>query len=1202
MKPITIFHTADIHTPDARLHPEWNRKAIASLTTLAETAEARKPDLVVIAGDLYHGGIQNSAAAGFPAFIAVIRRILNVCPIAAVSGTTTHDPAGAYRALTTLKAGHPFILLDPAEMSPPVAWLCEDGTVAVEIYSQEDPVGGGTNAKLMILGCPEPTREWILAGMEGAETADMAGALKDAMKRLLLGYGAIRAQYPDVPCVFLYHGAVDGASMQNGQVVGASEITIGREDLSLVGADYYALGHIHVAQQIGELPAYYAGNAYPKEWGELGTSGFNLVTIAKNNAGPGSGWGGIPFVADIHRINYPHPRRVKFSLDWPEPAGPEVEGVQAWVAYRATEEQAEKIDTAALLEAYIEQGALPGSRVTVDVIRTETVRAAEITEKKSLRDKVKVKAEADGAAEPAESVLLKSEQLEREAEQMGYGGTSHHLRLKKVRVRGHYAHVKRLGVDEVTLDLSKFGPGLIALTGPNGYGKTSLGENAHWFPCEWSPGRDRKGGLKDSFCLRDSLREVWKDDPRTGEEYRSLIEIDGKNASGKVKCHLFRRAPGGEWQPLGNDSMASYLDEVTKLEGSPRMFLRSAFWAQEPSDNNPRIRRATEGEKKELFAELAISVPYKVYAANTKAKADAIDGEISKERDQIALLEGQLAELPDMVKERETKTEDLRTRNLRLASIESDGKAAAKKVDDLAKALQAQKIAETEVSGLKAENVKRAGVIADANEQVAGYAKAVERKVAAEKIIEAHGILTKEEGAEHERISGIRKERERLTTEYGREQATHSDTCQQLESQKSGLRTEIARLEGDREVIRARIDHLKLETRKPINPECPECGQRAHADTCSSIAKLTAEKAQNDNFLADSEAKFDEFSDKIQEKEVLIEGIIIPDSPPPPILPSVDEQALQRIRGQIQALKVEEAREVLQAAQEAAARTEELRKQIQTAEAEIRKVEDRILKLEATFEAALEGKHQQASAEYEDLRRKYGDARVEAAKVKEQLVALETRVKDLEKQGADIKERKATLDTKAADLSEWRYLEKACGPDGIPALELDALGPSIAAEANKLLGVLKNYEVDNHYDQIKFETTRIAGKGKDTHQIEDFTIWCHDTKLGLSDDMQWVDFAKISVGEAVWVDTALMEAFAIIRERNSGKRSLTQWRDEGDSALDAESRRAYFALLNAAQEASGRYQTIITSHSPEALEMIEQRIDIRDLAKKENQV
>ena len=78
--------------------------------------------------------------------------------------------------------------------------------------------------------------------------------------------------------MMLYHGAVTGATMANGQLVEGG-ISIGREDLELVGADYYALGDIHLAQQIPGLPAYYPGSAYPVNWGEVDQKGFNLVEL-----------------------------------------------------------------------------------------------------------------------------------------------------------------------------------------------------------------------------------------------------------------------------------------------------------------------------------------------------------------------------------------------------------------------------------------------------------------------------------------------------------------------------------------------------------------------------------------------------------------------------------------------------------------------------------------------------------------------------------------------------------------------------------------------------------------------------------------------------------------------------------------------------------------------------------------------------------
>ena len=200
----------DLHVPDARIHPEWHRRAIASLTTLAETVERVRPALVTLPGDLYEGGIQNSEAAGFPAFIALIRRILNVCPIAAVSGTPSHDAPGAYKALAALDGKYDFVLLQPGR-----AYAIDSDNLF-----DCDSLPDRSHSNLLVFGLPEPSREWLLA--KETNGSDATEALKTHLRAILLGYGAIRAEYPDVPCVFLFHGVVAGATMQNGQTVGAT--------------------------------------------------------------------------------------------------------------------------------------------------------------------------------------------------------------------------------------------------------------------------------------------------------------------------------------------------------------------------------------------------------------------------------------------------------------------------------------------------------------------------------------------------------------------------------------------------------------------------------------------------------------------------------------------------------------------------------------------------------------------------------------------------------------------------------------------------------------------------------------------------------------------------------------------------------------------------------------------------------------------
>lgn len=54
-------------------------------------------------------------------------------------------------------------------------------------------------------------------------------------------------------------------------------------------------------------------------------------------------------------------------------------------------------------------------------------------------------------------------------------------------------------------------------------------------------------------------------------------------------------------------------------------------------------------------------------------------------------------------------------------------------------------------------------------------------------------------------------------------------------------------------------------------------------------------------------------------------------------------------------------------------------------------------------------------------------------------------------------------------------------------------------------------------------------------------------------------------------------------------------KDECDGALDPEARLAYFRMLEAAHQESGRHHTIVITHSQEAQEMVAQRIVMSEL-------
>ena len=588
-----------LHFADAHFDATTADRALASLAVVAEAGAREQVSAFVLAGDLFNRGVVNSSAARLPDLLAAIGRLLDIAPVLAVSGTPTHDVAGCYAPLQVIEGRkHLFTLLSP-------------GGQAV--------ING-----CLFLGLPEPSKEWLLAGGNGLSAEESAERVKAELRKILLGMGAIRAAHPELPAVMLYHGAIEGATLANGQLLEGG-IALGREDLALVGADYYAMGHVHLAQQIPGLPAYYSGSAFPVDWGETDQKGCNLVELHKREPRMDS----AQPLPTIMRIPFPHPPRRKIVVDWidaDEPISEPIDGFQIWQVYRATKEESRDIDTDKILASMIINGALVGSRVTVELIPTETVRAAEITEQHHLRDKLRIYAEASSEEAPAESVLAKADALEQEAVQ-GLGETGAHLRIRKLRLRGATGIWKGLGVDEITLDLDAYDAGLIALVGPNGAGKSTLLENMHPWPCLLT----RDGKLQDHFRLRDSSRELWFTDERDGAEYRALILIDGVNATGKAEFHLFC----GD-APLTNGRREDYEAAIGRLFGSLALFLRSAFVSQRATKNNPDLAEATKGEKKAIFRELAGLDYLQAAAESAKGKGAAIETEVSRGEAVIA--------------------------------------------------------------------------------------------------------------------------------------------------------------------------------------------------------------------------------------------------------------------------------------------------------------------------------------------------------------------------------------------------------------------------------------------------------------------------------------------------------------------------------------------------------------------------------------
>ncbi|MBL8968249.1 MAG: hypothetical protein JNG85_14680 [Spirochaetaceae bacterium] len=1166
-----ILHTADIHA-----RRDCWAEVRASLHALAADARRNGADLIAISGDIAHGPLQNSERDIFDALCAEIQALADIAPVVMIYGTPSHDAPGSLEVFEKLAAAHEIRILRPGR-----AYLL--GTTGM-IY--DDLVEGPVvreDMKLLLFGVPEPNKKWLLAngGATGKDESD--SAVRQAMRSLLLGLGGMRKAHSELPCVLLYHGQVSGARTGTGfGVESGSGLAVSIDDLRAVSADYYALGDIHEPQKIGDLEAYYPGSVYPSSWGETHKAGANVVEIVRGNSDPEDLFGTGPdtTTVKVSRLDFPHPVRLKVSV-------PDARGVAAelpkvasllWYEITCTAEETATIDTDALLAECVRNGALPGSRVTLNVLPTETVRAGEIAEKKTLREKVQVWGENSSTTIP-ETALEKADELELEAAAAGAVASGAHIRITRLRLRGAKGIYKNQRRDEIDLDLETYGQGVIALVGANGQGKTTLLENMH----PWPQMLTRDGTLKSHFRLRDSFRDLYFVDERTGWHYRALIQVNAATASGGAEYFL-SVDKGQGFQPVEGVTgrLVDYEAAIGSLFGSLELYLRTAFVTQRPSKAAPDLAEATKGERKALFAELSGIDYLEAYRAEAKARADALESDLLRfdaTIDAAADVEALLAQLEG----------DIRLNAENEAAAEGDAVHATETGMRLKaeRDLIASRVGELERKAARKADLEReiaaaAQAIQAAETEILSFRRAADGKGKAE------AELATIRGLEGE-AAALRAEKAKIDEKNRAALVAHQGEVRAVEERR---RTAQAALDGKRReasAIERELAGLEARLTAPIADHCPTCAQllpeakRAHLAEERRKLEIAVAALKDRSFVLAGEIR------GLEEAHAAIT------TPPAPVLaPFPGAERLEEIEGTLAFFDAPSVEEQIRQAAEAAVRIEAAeRRKVETAgrrdaaEAERSTVAEEL--------AALPGAREELVSkdrELEAARERLTAARSAAASARAFGESARRNLEDARARAAARDKARESRGALAATRDDWRLLERATGSDGIQALELDALAPSIAAVANRLLA-----EAYGSRYAIRFDTTRIGGKGTRTKQIEDFLVQVLDSETGEEQEI-----ATLSGGEGVWIKRALYDAFAAIRAQNTGVKFLTCFQDEADGALDPEARMRYLRMLEAAHRESGRYQTILITHSRELQAMVAEAIDVTSLGVAEGKV
>jgi len=775
------------------------------------------------------------------------------------------------------------------------------------------------------------------------------------------------------------------------------------------------------------------------------------------------------------------------------------------------------------------------------------------------------------------------------------------MKLLKFSLRGAIGIWKGLGVDEMEIDFQSLQSGLVALTGRNGSGKTTVIENLHPYRTLVS----RSGSLQSHFRLKDSHKFLSFE--YDGAVYESRILIDA--LTGKSEAYLVK-----DGKPVNDGKSTTYDEAIEALLGTPELFFNSVFSGQKSTG----IAELKPADRRKLFYELLNLNHYESLLEIAKGnlsvvqnKLAKIEGEISAlnaTADSIDSLEAEKNNLIDEKISLETQLSDLETEKTKVEAeikdLEVKIRVAESKLEE-SKKIQAE-IADVE-SKIKSLADDNNAKVKPLNQQLSGLKSQLTYQSS---LIDKHTI--------NEVKRGLARRKE-LTAEIDLLSANLEIAQSNLEAAnfsknisldvltvKKGkikeIENEIKSLEIGLVSLRDALNDCKRNAELIDNVPCDDVTGK----NCQFVKNAYINKSQ----IGERESGIEKQQTKITELKaildewntdlVLLEKAYNEDCAQYDI--TFDER--RALNEKIQILRRE-------ATSIDAKNYEQLKSEADKAENEIALVKEKISSAEKLIAEAKES-FDKANGEYiariGELNKKLmtADGAAEIANMRERLFekendldsrllhiqSMRNQIQNNDKQITELDTQLKTAIANAAnvtklqyekqhfeqEIKDWTFLTKAFDKTGIPVLKLENSGVQITALANELLSMFENKF------RIVFETTTLKADKKSLKETFNINIVENDGVCEISNK---------SGGQQVWLETAIQLAITLV-VRQQGRKIQTSFLDEKDGALDLDNAMSYIQMIQRAHVMSGVHNTFIITHRTELLDYIPQQIIFRN--------
>lgn len=779
------------------------------------------------------------------------------------------------------------------------------------------------------------------------------------------------------------------------------------------------------------------------------------------------------------------------------------------------------------------------------------------------------------------------------------------MKILKLKLRGAIGIKKGLGVDEIEVDFTNFQSGLVALTGRNGSGKTTIMENLH--PYRQMVSRD--GSLQSHFFLKDSHRIL--EFEYNGEFYQSKILIDA--LTGGSEAYLIHISEPSDI-PLNDGKLKTYDEAIEHLLGSPQLFFNSVFSGQKSKG----IAELSAGDRRKLFYELLNLNSYEVYLENAKNHLKEKENSLAKIEGEISALQQDQTSVDVLEEQRKEKLEYQAQLVGEISEIETSIEGASEVIRETEVKIQIanqkvianeqiqKEIKEIESHILKTTKENNDKILRYQND-IADQNKLIERskKLADpeyKKKIEAQVKQIADNEAE---LKKLKEQESKLVQEYSTFQKDYSVMLKgvgTIEKSLNDLEIKKSLAKHKVESLRTEIDNhqknISLIDKVPCDEEvgkgcqfltnaynAKELFNQAEIELIDNEAELKSIEAEYESTSKTLEEQKKAADDYHQKNEDDYNRAIVPIK----VKMSSTEKTLAELKKYDYVKLLDEQKEA--------------ENQIKLCEQSISGHEKLIAETKFSFDQSLA----QLKKQVEELNKKYdakvsdriGEMNLNLATVKQKLTGLNQHLQSskarIDEAKQDVAKLEQLIDTMTkneerieklkdlkieieSEIKDWTFLCKAFDKTGIPVLKLENSGIEITSVANELLSIFENKF------RIVFETTKLKADKKSYKESFDINIVEEDGVCEISNK---------SGGQQVWLETAIQLAISLV-VRNQGRNIQTAFLDEKDGALDLENAYSYIEMLRKAHQMSGVHNTFIITHRPELLDFIPQQVKLTD--------